>query len=388
MRIAFFHNLPSGGGKRSAYEWIKRLTKYHEVDLYLYDSSAEDFLDLRPYVNETVLVPGGELKIATRYDKIRSYYRIARISVEVARRINVGNYDLAFIMQCKVYNTPIVLRHLHIPSLYFCHEPLIKSLEPHASVNSGRLVPLRRLFTGWLIQLDRANALHATLICTNSLYSRENIYRAYGVYPRLNYLGIDSEHFRPLSIKRERVILSVGSLLPSKAPDFIIESVGTLQKKPAIRFIYHVSDICYQSQLTKLAERLGVSIFFDHLLTEDDLVIAYNQAAVTAFPSKLEPLGLVPLESLSCGTPVVGVAEAGIRETICHGETGILTERDPEEFGKAIEALLANDALRARMGARGREHVLQRWTWAQSYQNLEKHMHLAIKQGSIPRALV
>src|SRR3990172_2975508 len=218
MRIAFFHNLPPGGGKRSAHEWIKRMTKQHQVDLYLYDSSAEDFLDLRPYVNDTFLVPGGNLKMGTRFDKLGSYYRIARVSEEVARRINIGKYDLAFIMQCKVYNTPFVLRHLRIPSLYFCHEPLIRSLEPHASVNRGRLVPLRRLLTGWLTQLDRANALHSTLICTSSLYSRENIYRAYGVYPRLNYLGIDSEQFRPLSLKRQQVILSVGSLFPIKKP--------------------------------------------------------------------------------------------------------------------------------------------------------------------------
>ena len=358
------------------------MTQHHQVDLYLYDSSAEDFLDLRPYVNETVLVPGGELKTGTKFDKITTYYRIARVSEEVARRINVGNYDLAFIMQCKVCDTPFVLRHLRIPSLYFCHEPLMKALEPHYTANRGRMVLLRRMFTGWKIQRDRANAQFATLICANSLYSRENIYRAYGVYPRLNYLGVDTDHFRPLSMKRERVILSVGSLVPSKAPDFIIESVGTLQNKPAIRFIYHVSDTRYQTQLTQLAERLGVSVLFDFLPTQNDLAIAYNQAAVTAFPSMLEPMGLVPLESLSCGTPVVGVAEAGIRETICHGETGILTERDPEEFGKAIESLLADDALRVRMGARGREQVLQRWTWAQSYQNLEKHMHLAIMQGS------
>jgi len=383
MRIAFFHNLPAGGGKRSAHEWVKRMTQHHQVDLYLYDSSAEDFLDLRPHVNETVLVPGGKLKTGTKFDKIATYYRIARVSKEVARRINIGNYDLAFIMQCRVYNTPFVLRHLRIPSLYFCHEPLMKALEPHNTVNRGRLT---RMYTVWRSQLDRANAQFATLICANSLYSRENIYRAYGVYPRLNYLGVDTDHFRPLAMKRERVILSVGSLVPSKAPDFIIESVGTLQNKPAIRFIYHVSDTRYQTQLTQLAERLGVSVLFDFLPTQNDLAIAYNQAAVTAFPSMLEPMGLVPLESLSCGTPVVGVAEAGIRETICHGETGILTERDPEEFGKAIEGLLADDALRIRMGARGREQVLQRWTWAQSYQNLEKHMHLAIMRGSVPKA--
>ena len=51
MRIAVFHNLPSGGGKRSAHEGVRCMVKRHTVDLYLYESRAEDFLDTRPSVN-------------------------------------------------------------------------------------------------------------------------------------------------------------------------------------------------------------------------------------------------------------------------------------------------------------------------------------------------
>ena len=379
MRIAFFHNLPAGGGKRSAHEWIKRMTKHHDVDLFLYNSAAEDFLDLRPYVKETILIPGGEIRKGTRTEKLRAYFRIVNASKEIARRMNSGNYDLAFIMQCQRYNSPFVLRYLHIPSLYFCHEPTAKILEPHYNV---KMNGLRRLYIEWLCRIDRTNARHATLICANSLYSRENIYRNFGIFPRLNYLGIDPDHFRPLSLKRENIVLSVGSLVPSKAPDFLIESIGTLRIKPAIRFIYHVSDPSYKAQLTLLAERLGVSVYFDYLPSQDEIMLAYNQAAVTAFPSILEPMGLVPLESLACGTPVVGVAEAGIRETVCHGETGILTERDPVEFGKAIETLCTNESLRTRMGVRGIEQVHKSWLWEHSYIILEKHMHLAIMRRS------
>ena len=48
---------------------------------------------------------------------------------------------------------------------------------------------------------------------------------------------------------------------------------------------------------------------------------------------------------MACGTPVVGVAGAGVRETIVHNKTGVLTERDPVEFDKAVELLLNNDQL-------------------------------------------
>lgn len=383
MRIACFHNLPSGGGKRSAHEWIKRMTQNHTVDLYLYDPTAEDFLDLRPFVDRTVLVPGGETKTDRGIGVLASLNRVRAASAQVARRINEGDYDLAFIMQCKVSNSPFVLRHLRIPSLYFCQEPYTKILEPHYRANDGRLAPLKQAFLRWMARTDCVSARHATLICANSLYSRENIYRAYGVDPRLNYPGVDTAHFCPLNLEREQVVLSVGSLSPLKAQDFIMESVGTLTERPAIRFVYNSTQRGYQAHLLQLAEQFDVLVSFDCLLTEDDLAMAYNRAAITAFPSRLEPLGLVPLESLACGTPVVGVAEGGIRETVQHGKTGLLTERDPMEYGRAIETLLKDETLRTRMGTLGRQQVIQHWTWDQSYQQLEKNMQRALAQGTI-----
>jgi glycosyltransferase involved in cell wall biosynthesis len=96
----------------------------------------------------------------------------------------------------------------------------------------------------------------------------------------------------------------------------------------------------------------------------------------------LEPLGLVPLESMACGTPVVAIAEAGMRETIQNGENGILTERDPCEFGQAIEKLLKDKMLWTNMSACGRQRMLERWTWEQSGQQLEKNMKRTLAQSS------
>lgn len=388
MRIAFFHNLPAGGAKRSAHEWIKRMTRDHTVDLYLYDPAAEDYLDLQPFVRQTILIPGGETALVRRPGLLASFSRwlklltslprVQRASARVARQINHGGYDLAFVMQCQVSNSPFVLRDLRIPSLYFCHEPYTKVLEPHFRANDGRLGPAKRMFIHWMAHNDRANARRATVICANSLYSRETIYRAYGVYPRLTRMGVDTAQFRPLGLECEGYILSVGALSPLKAQDFIVQSVGTLKERPPIRFIHNTAIGDYQARLVQLAEQLGVSVSFDRLVTEDALVTAYNQAALTAFPSHLEPFGLIPIESLACGTPVVGVAEGGIRETVQHGETGLLTERDPMEYGQAIEVLMKDETLRTRMGARGRQQVVEHWTWDASYRQLEKNMQRAV----------
>jgi glycosyltransferase involved in cell wall biosynthesis len=291
---------------------------------------------------------------------------------------------LAFVMQCRSSNSPFVLRYLRIPSLYFCHESLTRMLEPHypATWKEGRLAPLKRQTANWLIALDKANAVRATLICTSSLYSRESLYRAYGLYPRLNYPGVDELFFHPLNLLREPTVLCVGSLVPSKGHDFVIKSVGTISERdrPSVKIIYSGSHyrVDYQAQLAHLAKRLGVSVSFASLITDDDLMVAYNRASIIACPNHLEPLGLVALESMACGTPVVGIAEAGIRETVQHNENGLLSERDPREFGQAIEKLMRDKLMWTRMGTLGRQRVLERWTWEQSYQQLEKHLQMTL----------
>ncbi len=383
MRIALFHNLPSGGAKRAVFEFIKHLTKEHEIDLYIYDKKAEDFLDIRPLVKNTIFVDGGETSGARGVGRIISINRVRTASKKTARLINDGKYDVALVMQCKVTNSPCVLRYLDIPSLYFCHEPSAKIMEPHyrGQAQDGYLASLKKLVLKWGIAIDRANAISATQICTSSLYSRENLYRNYGIYPRLNYLGVDAQFFRPLDLQREPTVLCVGALNSAKGQDFVIRSIGTLSKRPLIKFIYNFAYGLpgYKEQLVQLAEKLGVSISFECLVDDSDLVKAYNQATLTVFPSLLEPLGLVPLESMSCGTPVVGIAEAGVRETVLHNKTGLLTERDPHEFGQAIEQLMNDKLMWQSMSATGRQWVQESWSWEQASQQLEKNMQKTIE---------
>jgi glycosyltransferase involved in cell wall biosynthesis len=85
----------------------------------------------------------------------------------------------------------------------------------------------------------------------------------------------------------------------------------------------------------------------------------------------MEPFGLVPLEAMACGTPVVGVQEGGVQESILHKHTGLLVDRDPVQFAAAVQNLLSNPALASEYGRNGREHVLRHWTWDQSVAALE-----------------
>jgi len=383
MRIAFFHNLPAGGAKRVAFEFVQFLTKKHTVDLFTYDNKSEDFNDVSSLVNEIFFINGGGESKVKLFGRLISINRVRVASRKLAELINKGEYDLALVMQCKVINSPFILRYLKIPSLYVCHEPAAKIKEPHYNIRAKRgfMSILKNIILSFIMRMDRVNATNATVISTSSLYSCEDLYRNYGVHPRLNYLGVDANKFHFLELQRENFVLSVGALNAAKGQDFLIRSVATIKNRPPIKFIYNYAygQKEYQKYLTELADELEVSISFDFMVSDSDLIIAYNKAALTAFPSLLEPLGLVPLESMACGTPVVGVAEAGIRETIIHNKTGLLAERDPGEFGKAIESLLNNNELHTKLGVNGRQHILDNWTWELSFQQLEKNIYRAFE---------
>jgi glycosyltransferase involved in cell wall biosynthesis len=96
----------------------------------------------------------------------------------------------------------------------------------------------------------------------------------------------------------------------------------------------------------------------------DELPALYRSADLFAAPSRYEGgLGLVYLEAMACGVPVIARAAGGAAEAIEHGRTGLLLERgDVEETTAAIGMLLSDPALRARMGAAGRERVLAHFT--------------------------
>ena len=126
-------------------------------------------------------------------------------------------------------------------------------------------------------------------------------------------------------------------------------------------------------------------------MTTRESAAEYSAARPCLVASKAEPFGLVPLESMACGTPVVAVDDGGLRESIENGGTGLLVERNPASFAQAACSLLEAPAARARFGLYARENVLQHWTWARSVEDLCRHFvevtgHSSSRHGSDARA--
>jgi len=393
MRIAIYHNLPSGGAKRALYELSRRLVRTCDIDVYTLSCADHEFCDLRPYSKEHIVFPFEPWPLVRRpfgrlNQGIRTLdlFRLGALQRQVASKIDAGGYDVVLVNHCLYERAPSLLRLTRTPTVYYCQEPPRLFYEPQIPRPYLRLSRLQRLgncldplpllYRTVLSKHDRANVWAASRVLVNSAYSRESLYRAYGISSVVSYLGVDPELFLPLDLPRQGSVLSVGVLDPRKGFDFLLRGLALIDevRRPPLVLVSNAADSREREYLAALADHLGVSVAFKILISDDDLVRLYNSAALTLYTPVMEPFGFVPLESMACGTPVVGVREGGVRESVVDDVTGILVDRDPAELASAVRELLADGERLDRYGRQGRQHVLKNWTWEASVAQLERHL--------------
>jgi len=227
----------------------------------------------------------------------------------------------------------------------------------------------------YLVDIDRSNFLCGHLVLCNSHYTREYVHRVYGLLARVCYLGIDVERFRPLGLPREDFVLSIGRLDPRKGHELVIDALSRLpdRERPPLRIVGDQGSGKAAGRLETLAKDKGVKVHVCVDVTDEELVTLYNQARFVAYAPIMEPFGLVPLEAMACGTPVAAVREAGIRETVLHGEVGLLSERDADEFAGAMAALSSPRTAEG-MGRHAVSYVRERWSLRAAADRLVAHL--------------
>ena len=403
MKIAVYHNLPSGGGKRWLYDCLSGLSKRHTIDVYAPSNVIDpQFADVTPLASRTHEVPFRALPRlpfwrAHSPQRLIDLLRFDGVSRKIARLIDAGGYDLALATSCRFTEAPLVLRHLRTPSVYYCHEVMRSLYEPRHRrpyYPSGVLSPLLALwmtpYQALVRRWDAQNVRKASLVVTNSHYVREAVYRVYGAFARVNYPGVDVDAFQPNgSAEREHLVVCVGELRPHKAFDCALETIAQIPAslRPRLAIVANSVDEREKSYVQALAAERGVLLTICERIPGEEVKKLYQRAKLTLYTSIMEPFGLVVLESMSSGTPVVGVREAGIRETVVDSVTGFLVERDPRRLAEAVQRLLEDEELRARMGAASRRYVLDNWTWDRSISELESMMvEIAESGGAVVAA--
>ncbi len=398
MKIAWCHTGVTGGAKRATYDMVRELSRRgHVIDEYIVcDQPILDFLPLTDYVRNTYVVSFGPLIRKQLKPYILDAYvwfgkcawrrrQMTPRLKQTANEINSRGYDFVHLDQHPGAHTMGLLPYLKIPSVVYSHEVsavrykgINHSCNGNAPSGNGARSGLReiyRRFCDLAINEERQmmeryairRMPHASLILVNSDHTKDLFFHVYGRLARTSYLGVDHERFKPLNLTREHTVLSVGRLVKPKEHQLIIRAVGQMQKFERPRIVIATPESETQSsipmEIQRLAKDLDVELFIAWNPGDRELVRLYNTALAVVFVPIMEPFGLVPLEAMACGTPVVGVKEAGIRETVVDGETGFLVERHPEAIAEALRKLSADQVLRNGMGQRAVRNIRERWTW-------------------------
>jgi len=133
--------------------------------------------------------------------------------------------------------------------------------------------------------------------------------------------------------------------------------------------------------MVELADSLGVTFVLHEQIPRSEMLEILGSAAMLVYAPVLEPFGYAPLECAAAGLTTVGIAQGGIRETVDHLHTGLLTQDDPTELAAAIDLLLEDHVLRVRLEGAAQRNVRERWTINQAAERLEHELARVVDQA-------
>ena len=173
----------------------------------------------------------------------------------------------------------------------------------------------------------------------------------------------------------DEIILFLGKISLHKGPDVLIKAMPKIIKEVPDAKLVLVGSGGMREELEMLSKKLSIekNVKFAGFVGDTfEKALYYKAADVFVFPSFMEIFGIVNLEAMCCGIPIVASKVGGIPEVVKDGENGLLVPpRDPEALADAIIYLLENEAVRDRMGKNGRERV-KGYSWGRIAEETEK----------------
>ena len=188
----------------------------------------------------------------------------------------------------------------------------------------------------------------------------------------------------------ERVILAVGRIEPRKGLDILIRSLADLSDRAGVVLYGGGGDDRAEAEVARLrlvAEQTGVSDAVRFLGPRPHEVLPdyYAAADVVAVPSFYESFGLVAVEAMASGVPVVASRVGGLASTVADGRTGYLIPwRCPTPFAEKIEVLLRNEELRRALGAGARRRMEQGYAWSAVARSVAALYEELVAEGARP----
>ncbi|HIP34801.1 MAG TPA: glycosyltransferase family 1 protein [Methanothermococcus okinawensis] len=287
--------------------------------------------------------------------------------------LGIDNYDVIHCHDWMTYTVGSSVKHL-------LNKPYIQSIH---STERGRCGGIYSEDSKVINELEWWSTYESHAIITVSHSIKEEICSLFQVpWDKVNviYNGINPEEFDIYMDEREKekfkmsigvkpdekMILFVGRLVYQKGVEYLIRAAPrVLEKYPNSKVVIAGSGDM-RGYLENLAFQLGCrdKIIFLGFVNGDMLKKLYKSADVTVIPSVYEPFGIVALESMAAGTPVVASGVGGLKEIIQHEYNGITVyPQDPNSIAWGIDRVLSDEGLREWIVKNAKRNVYSKYSW-------------------------
>jgi glycosyltransferase involved in cell wall biosynthesis len=281
-----------------------------------------------------------------------------------------GEFDLVHDNQSLGYGLLPIQRE--IPLLGTIHHPITvdRRLElSHARTRYQRMT-LRRWYAFTRMQTRVARRLERIITVSES--SHHDIVKDHGVDGRRLHVvpvGVDPDLFRPIpGIERipGRLVTTASADVTMKGLRYLLEAVAKLRTEREISLVV-IGRPKEGGRSAETIARLGLTdiVSFVTGVSDERIYEMYSEAELAIVPSLYEGFSLPAIEAMSCGIPLVSTTGGALPEVVgADGDTALLVPPgDSEALAAKIRTALDNPELRAAVGARGRQRVIDNWSW-------------------------
>lgn len=378
MRVAMYYPwiYVKGGIERTILEIVKR--------------SRHDWTVFTSHYNPRDTFPefaGVDVRQLGSVSVKRDVLSVARACAELLLKSGQWrDYD-ALMVSCDGIGNLVALRPSGVPVVCLCHTPLKISYDPHARARWMRLFQpslLSRVGVGIFRQADRfAWRRYQRIFCV-SREVEQRLETARVVRPgqtEVVHPGIDTDRMMPTG-RREPFFLISGRVMWSKNIELGVRAFMSMKEKSdrpetqATRLVVAgMVDEKSRPYLEELRRLVAGRDDVDFVLGPDDdeLLDLYDRCFALLFTPPNEDWGIVPLEAMAFGKPVVAVGRGGPAESIVDGETGYLCDDEPNSFARAMETLLTQPDLYEQMSVACRRRAL-RYDWSSFVDRIDGYL--------------
>jgi len=284
-----------------------------------------------------------------------------------------GDFDLVHDNQSLGYGL-LGIKAMGLPVMATIHHPITvdRRLEIEHAYGWYTKVSLRRWYSFTNMQTRVAKRLERVITVSENSFN--DIVRDHEVDPQrmsIVAVGVDVDLFRPrpeVTPVPGRLITTASADVTMKGLRYLLEALAKVRTEHEDAHLVVIGKRKPDGQADRTIKRLGLENHVEFVtgVPDERIIELYAEAQLAVVPSLYEGFSLPAIEAMSCGTPLVATSGGALPEVVGRdGDTALVVPPgDSEALAAKILTALDRDDLRATVGARGRQRVIDQWSWA------------------------